>query len=109
MIFGGLGHYSTVLAALVAASMFTLPAAANSANAIPAVKPKPKPPLNPNLLRWDESAQNSAFIKADQPDVFWDKDIRERYSLYGANLYSMNLDVSVALKPGRLMSLDAAW
>lgn len=72
-------------------------------------QPQPKPTLDPNLLHWQNADETNAALTDTPDDVFWDKDIRKRYSLYGANLYSVNLDVSVALKPGRLMSLDAAW
>jgi hypothetical protein len=75
----------------------------------PIAQPQPKPKLDPNLLHWQNTNDSNAALTDTPDDVFWDKDIRKRYSLYGANLYSVNLDVSVALKPGRLMSLDAAW
>lgn len=75
----------------------------------PIAQPQPRPKLDPNLLHWHNADDAASALTGTQDDLFWDKDIRKRYSLYGANLYSVNLDVSVALKPGRLMSLDAAW
>lgn len=71
--------------------------------------PRPKPILNAQLLRWDGEQERTTKSDDARLKTLAALSQRNRRTLYGANIYTVDLDLSVALKPKRLMSLDAAW
>ncbi|MEO0410684.1 MAG: hypothetical protein AAF221_02430 [Pseudomonadota bacterium] len=71
-------------------------------------EPTPKPALPASKLKVGQSSQ-LADLHVMRNLESWPNDTQTSYSLFGDEYRSVNVDLSVGLKPKRIMSLEAKW